>query len=79
MLCIRTNGNDIAPNVAENTIANANANRPIKKPNIANSIFIAITQIKPSISHVNINPGNFMDKVEHQINTSPTIEPESMQ
>ena len=49
MLCINTNGNDIAPKAPERTIANRRANTPIKKPNIANNIFIAIRHANPSI------------------------------
>ena len=49
MLCINTNGNDIAPKALERTIANRRANPLIKKPNIANNIFIAIRHANPSI------------------------------
>lgn len=71
MLWINTNGNDIPPNIADIAIANNNANTPMKKPSIANNIFIAISHANPSKSQLNISPGNLMDNPAHQTNTSP--------
>ena len=67
------------PNNAEKAIANNKANTPMIKPIMANNTFIAITQIIPSISQLKINPGNLIDKLAHQINTSPIYDPEMMQ
>ena len=79
MLCIKTNGNEIIPSADENTIANSNAATPIRKPSTANNIFIAISQANPSILQEKINPGNLMDRLEHQRKTSPIYEPDMMQ